>query len=154
MLVMNGNWENAIRESFNMKGLYRHGRVKFLKTIWEMSKTAFDTPREIQVVVDSNNELFISVGSASFVSFINDEEVVGMKLPVKCWVHTHPFGAAYFSGTDLKTINTWRLHMLSAIVLGDNEHQTWMQSSDIMQHHTYKRIKKISFISRSSEKDE
>ena len=28
---------------------------------------AFDTPREIQVVIDSNNRLFISFGTFSFV---------------------------------------------------------------------------------------
>ena len=50
-----------------------------------------------------------------------------MKLPIKCWVHTHPFGKAYFSGTDISTINTWKPHMMSAIVLGDNEHQIWQK---------------------------
>ena len=145
MLVLNGHWEEEIKEAFDMKGMYKHDRIKFLQTIWEMSQTAFDSPREIQVVIDSNNELFISVGSISFVSFTNDEEVVGMKLPVKCWIHTHPFGKAYFSGTDMRTINTWKSVMLSAIVLGDNEHQTWMQSRNIMEHHSYKKIRKIPF---------
>lgn len=143
MLVMNGHWEEEIRNSFSMTGLFKHDRGKFLQAIWEMSITAFDSPREIQVVIDSNDELFISVGSISFVSFTNDKEVVGMKLPVKCWIHTHPFGKAYFSGTDMKTINTWKPLMLSAIVLGDNEHQTWMHTSDIMDHHSYKRITKV-----------
>jgi hypothetical protein len=41
-----------------------------------------------------------------------------LKLPMKCWIHTHPFGEAYFSGTDQKTINTWRMFLEDAIVIG------------------------------------
>ena len=44
-----------------------------------------------------------------------------MKLPLKCWIHTHPFGQAFFSGTDWKTINTWKRVLKSATVLGDNQ---------------------------------
>jgi proteasome lid subunit RPN8/RPN11 len=144
MLVLNGHWEDEIKDSFCIEGLFQHERTEFLKTIWEMSQTAFDSPREIQVVLDSNDELFITVGSASFVSFTDENEVVGMKLPVKCWIHTHPFGRAYFSRTDWKTINSWKPIMLTAIVLGDNEHQVWMRDRKIMEHHTYKRILEIS----------
>ena len=44
-----------------------------------------------------------------------------MKLPLKDWIHTHPFGNAYFSGTDLKTISMWERYLDKATVLGDNE---------------------------------
>jgi len=44
-----------------------------------------------------------------------------MKLPLKDWIHTHPFGNAYFSGTDLKTISMWERYLDKATVLGNNE---------------------------------
>ena len=131
MLVLNGQWKEEIRQAFDngqaLMSIFRDNnpRGKFLETIWQMSMTAFDSPREVQVVIDSNNKLFIDFGTFSFVSFDN-EKVEGMKLPIKCWIHTHPFGHAYFSGTDKKTINTWKSIMKSAIVLGNYEHQTWM----------------------------
>jgi len=92
----------------------------FLTVIWDMSQTAFDIPREIQVVVDADDKLFMSVGTPGYVDFGVDP--IGMKLPIKSWIHTHPFGRAYFSSTDWKTIRTWEPVMETAIVLGDNEY--------------------------------
>ena len=92
----------------------------FLTVIWDMSQNAFDIPREIQVIVDADDKLFMSVGTPGFVDFQVDP--VGMKLPIKSWIHTHPFGRAYFSSTDWKTIRTWEPVMETAIVLGDNEY--------------------------------
>ena len=80
--------------------------------------------KEVSVIVDRDNQLFISKGSRSFVDY-NDESVKGMKIPLKCWIHTHPFGLAYFSGTDWYTINTQRPILDSAIVLGDNQKMKW-----------------------------
>ena len=154
MIILNGNWKDEIIEAFgdgeawktifkkpNDKVVYK--RCSFLKKIWEMSMEAFDSPREVQVVVDNDNRLFISFGTFSFVSF--QEEPTGLKLPIKCWIHTHPFGKAYFSGTDIKTINTWKTQMLSAIVLGDDEHQTWFKNVDYMEHHSYQKTEYIEF---------
>ena len=45
-----------------------------------------------------------------------------MKLPIKCWIHTHPFGEAFFSHTDWTTLDTWKPMMESAIVLGNNQY--------------------------------
>ena len=154
MIVLNGNCKEeiikAVEDGEALRGIFQkpkgtevYKRHFFLEKIWEMSMEAFDSPREVQVVIDSNNRLFISFGTFSFVEF--SEDPVGMKLPVKCWIHTHPFGKAYFSGTDMTTINTWRTRMLSAIVLGDNEHQTWFKNVDYMEHHSYQRTEYIEF---------
>ena len=51
-------------------------------------------------------------------------------MPIKCWIHTHPFGKAYFSGTDWNTINTYEPIMDSAIVLGGTERMTWIKGKD------------------------
>ena len=131
MKIVNEKWQEEIRyvfeeilddrdyldeNSWENEGL-------FLGTIWEMSMTAFDIEREVQVVIDANNNIYSSFGSPSFVEFA--EAPIGMKLPIKCWIHTHPFGKAYFSGTDWSTIKTWEPVMQQAIVLGDNEKMVW-----------------------------
>ena len=95
---------------------------KFLEEIWKAS-TEILPHLEVQVVIDDNNKLFISSGSPSYVDFqINP---VGMKLPIKCWIHTHPFGMAYWSGIDWRTIDTWRPMMKKAIVLGNKQRGIW-----------------------------
>jgi proteasome lid subunit RPN8/RPN11 len=96
-----------------------------------MSTQAFVIPREIQVVVDSNDRLHISVGTPGYVEFKIDP--VGMKLPIKCWIHTHPMGKAYFSGTDWRTLKTWKPMMETAIVLGDNEYWAYTLESEIVK---------------------
>ena len=79
---------------------------------------------EVSVVIDGNNRLFISKGTGSFVDY-ESENVSGMKIPLKCWIHTHPFGAAYFSHIDWNTINKQRFILNSAIVLGNMERMKW-----------------------------
>tara|TARA_Y100000004_G_C8799426_1_gene362712 strand:+ start:204 stop:743 length:540 start_codon:yes stop_codon:yes gene_type:complete len=92
------------------------------EAIWGCSTGLFPG-LEIQVVIDGADNLHWSVGSPGYVDF--PAPPIGMKLPIKCWIHTHPFGSAYFSGTDWKTIDTWRIHMRRAEVLGHNEWGIW-----------------------------
>jgi len=91
----------------------------FHLSIWNAS-TIILNGLEVQVVVDGDDKLHISYGTAGFVSFLKNP--VGLKLPVKCWIHTHPFGAAYFSGTDWNTVSIWEPLMECAYVLGGPEH--------------------------------
>ena len=132
-IIINKNWKKEIQKIYTM---YRklenlddafinpsRDAENFLSMIWHQSQSAFDLPREIQVIIDSNNKLFMNVGTPSFVSFDNESSSLkGMKLPIKCWIHTHPFGQAFFSSTDWKTLDTWKPMMESAVVLGDNEY--------------------------------
>ena len=99
----------------------------FFNTIWDMS-TRILPNLEVQVVIDDNDNCFVSSGSSGFVSFMHNP--VGMKLPIKCWIHTHPFGRAYFSGTDWNTVNTWQKNMKEAYVLGGYEHFGFWQNTD------------------------
>lgn len=92
---------------------------KFLSEIWKAS-TEILPELEVQVVIDDNDRLHISSGTAGYVDFKVDP--VGMKLPIKCWIHTHPFGSAYFSGTDISTVSIWEPMMKSAIVVGGKAH--------------------------------
>ena len=54
-----------------------------------------------------------------------------MCLPIKCWIHTHPFGEAYFSSTDWGTINTWKTVMEYAVVLGNLQYYAYKISEDM-----------------------
>ena len=121
--------KNGLKPNFaNPDTYFENG---FLSEIWKMSQKAFDVPREVQVVIDSNDILHISFGTPGYVDFKIDP--VGMKLPIKCWIHTHPMGNAYFSGTDWKTLKTWKPMMETAIVLGDNQYWAYHLDSEIVK---------------------
>ena len=118
------NWEERIRNAW-ADGNFDFVNENFLDTIWDMSLLAFDIGREVQVVIDGKMNIYISAGDPGFVWF--KEPPTGMTLPIECWIHTHPFGQAYFSGTDWNTIRTWEPVMNSAIVLGDEESMEWIK---------------------------
>jgi hypothetical protein len=92
--------------------------LDFHAAIWYAS-TEILPALEIQVVIDSDNKCHVSTGSSGYVDFTINP--VGMKVPIRCWIHTHPFGSAYFSGTDWRTVNTWQPLMHTAYVLGASE---------------------------------
>ena len=130
--IMNEDWQNNIENIFenfkeDMSYLYPNNETEtFLTAIWNESQGAFDKPREVQVIIDANDKLYISVGTPSYVSFESqDEQLEGMTLPLKCWIHTHPFGVAFFSDTDWRTVHTWEPILSSAIVLGMNEYMAY-----------------------------
>ena len=116
---------------------------RFHSAIWEAS-TKILPNLEVQVVVDANWNLHISSGSSGYVDFqINP---VGMKLPIKCWIHTHPFGSAYFSGVDWRTIRIWGAKMESAYVLGGYDHYgVWSNKlPELLKIITHESVDKIS----------
>lgn len=110
-----------------------------LSVIWEMSTKAFDIPREISVIVDKTGQVYIDVGTPGYVKF--NFEPKGMKLPIVCWIHTHPMGNAYFSSTDWKTLDSWKTVMKSAIVLGNNEYWAYDIERDIAKTVKYGRLR-------------
>ena len=110
--ILDGYWDNCktmIRNAY--EGNYED--EDFLCTIWGVSVGRLEH-KEVSVIVDRNDKLFISKGTSSFVDY-EDEDMTGMKIPFKCWIHTHPSGTAYFS---------------SAIVLGDMERMKWWKSEE------------------------
>ena len=120
--IARGEAEQHVMSAFNrLKG--NHEKVfhalDFHKAIWEAS-TEILPHLEVQVVIDAKNDCFVSTGSAGFVDFGSIPK--GMRMPVKCWIHTHPFGSAYFSGTDIRTVSIWQQLMESAYVLGGIGH--------------------------------
>ncbi len=120
------HYEVLLDEQFNscagpkekLEGVAMH-HLEFQKTIWRASTQTLPN-LEVQVVIDGKNNCFVSTGSPGFVDFF--EPPVGMALPIRCWIHTHPFGAAYFSGTDIRTVSIWEPNMECAYVLGGEGH--------------------------------
>ena len=146
IVVMLADWEEQIMNAWADAGL-SFVDDNFLDTIWEMSLTAFDIPREVQVVIDGKLNVHISAGDPGFVWF--KEPPMGMTLPIECWIHTHPFGKAYFSGTDWNTIRTWEPVMNYAIVLGGSESMEWCKG----ETHTvfYKKVEIPNWVSGEEE---
>ena len=119
--ILDGYWDNCktmIRNAY--EGNYED--EDFLCTIWGVSVGRLEH-KEVSVIVDRNDKLFISKGTSSF-------NPIGMNLPIKCWIHTHPSGTAYFSSTDWNTINAQLPILDSAIVLGDMERMKWWKSEE------------------------
>ena len=75
--IKDENWKEDIRKCHeqlkeDIQYLYQNNSTEtLLNIIWDKSKNAFDSEREVQVLIDSKDDLYISVGSAGFVSFQN-----------------------------------------------------------------------------------
>jgi len=118
---------NLTLESIGLKWKDRHEvdelaytSLKFHDAIWHAS-TEILPNLEVQVVIDSQNNCYVTTGSPGYVEF-GMQPPIGMKLPIRCWIHTHPFGSAYFSGTDIRTVSIWHSQMTEAYVLGGEGH--------------------------------
>ena len=104
--------EYHILEVFNSLPLFKGDQPNYWSSgplydaIWKAS-TEILPNLEVQVVIDAENNCFVTTGSAGYVEF-GMNVPTGMKTPVKVWFHTHPFGSAYFSGTDINTVSIWK----------------------------------------------
>lgn len=106
--------------------------LDFHTAIWEAS-TEILPNLEVQVVIDGNNKCYVTTGSAGYVGEEWENGLnlpIGLKLPIRCWIHTHPFGSAYFSGTDINTVTRFQPVMEQAYVLGGVGHYGfWSQNN-------------------------
>ena len=117
-------WQRPIKEMFS--GDYEC--ESFLEEIWKQSTETLGG-LEVSVIVDRDNNLFLNHGSPGFVDY-EGVNLRGMRLPLRCWIHTYPFGYAFWSGTDNRTLRNWRPALHSAIVLGKGEHLKWEKTSE------------------------
>jgi len=142
---LNPDWKKIIESRYEDVCLIHRSQLKkaidnFHKAIWQMSISAFDKPREIQVVIDGNDKCHISAGNPGYVTFGGQEEgLAGMKFPLKEWIHTHPFGAAFWSGTDMNTLGMYERFLDSATVIGNGEKQSvyFRYDADGNNYHEY-----------------
>ena len=111
---------------------------EFFNAVWHAS-TEILPALEVQVVIDGKNNCYVSTGSSGYVEF-GMKPPIGMTLPIKCWIHTHPFGSAYFSGVDIRTVSNWQPLMKEAFVLGgwEYDHYGYWQQSNPKQLEIYR----------------
>jgi hypothetical protein len=105
--------------------------LSFHADIWAAS-TKILPNLEVQIVIDGNNKCYVTTGSAGYVGEEWENGLnlpVGLKLPIRCWIHTHPFGSAYFSGTDINTVTRFQPIMEQAYVLGGEGHYGFWEQS-------------------------
>ena len=100
-LYIDAYYEQVLGESFeNKKKVNNDFKLKgkgieideLFEHIWYAS-TEILPNLEVQVVIDSNDAIHISSGSSGYVDFQIDP--VGMKLPIKTWIHTHPLDSSW-----------------------------------------------------------
>ena len=119
-------WQKEIKsvwEHLLMKGEDIPRDQRFLDAIWNAS-TEILPGLEISVIIDRNGKLFMNSGSPGYVDY-GGVNLTGMSIPIRCWIHTHPFGFAFWSGTDNRTLRNWRPLNQEAIVIGNGEHLIW-----------------------------
>ena len=112
--------------------------ITFHNAIWHAS-TEILPNLEVQVVIDSQNNCYVTTGSPGYVEF-GMQPPIGMKLPIRCWIHTHPFGSAYFSGTDIRTVSIWHSQMTEAFVLGGEGHYGYWHQDKPKQLEIYRKF--------------
>lgn len=71
--------------------------------------------REVSILIDAEDTIWIDVGDQSQVSL---SPPYGSKLPFKLWVHTHPNMTAYWSDTDQESLKMATNILDAAYVLG------------------------------------
>ena len=124
-------WQKEIKEVWkhlSFKGEDDPSDERFIEAIWNASKNILPG-LEISVIIDRDGKLFMNSGSPGYVDY-GGVMVAGMKIPIKCWIHTHPFGSAFWSGTDTNTLRNWRPILDQAIVIGNQEYLKWDKLED------------------------
>ena len=123
-------WQKDIKEvwrSLCFKGEEDPRNEQFLEAIWHAS-TEILPKLEVSIIVDRDGKLFINRGSPGYVDY-KGVDLKGMTIPLQSWIHTHPFGYAFWSGTDTNTINNWKMVLNEATVLGNGERLTWVKNN-------------------------
>lgn len=106
--------------------------LNFHDAIW-FASTEILPQLEVQVVIDGKNNCFVTTGSAGYVGDEWEKGLdlpIGLTLPIRCWIHTHPFGVAYFSGVDIRTVSIFEPIMECAYVLGGSGHHGFWTNFD------------------------
>lgn len=128
-------WQAEIKEIWrhlSFKGEDDPTNQNFIDSIWNASKSILNG-LEVSVIIDRDGKLFMNSGSPGYVEY-GGVNVAGMKIPIRCWIHTHPFGQAFWSGTDTNTLRNWRPILEQAIVIGNQEYLQWdkLEKKEVM----------------------
>jgi len=132
--ILEERLEGVPHDDKTLLEMVAYHNISFHDAIWHAS-TVILPHLEVQVVIDAKNDCYVSSGSSGFVDFGSVPK--GMKMPVRCWIHTHPFGSAYFSGTDIRTVSIWQSLMETAYVLGGKGHYGFWENDKPKQLDIY-----------------
>jgi len=132
--ILKERLEGVPHDDKTLLEMVAYHNIPFHDAIWHAS-TEILPNLEVQVVIDAKNDCYVSSGSSGFVDFGSVPK--GMKMPVRCWIHTHPFGSAYFSGTDISTVSIWQPLMETAYVLGGKGHYGFWENDKPKQLDIY-----------------
>jgi len=130
--MKNFDWKQHIRDvhgdmADNIQFLFPNNPTEaFLTAIWKMSNDVLEG-KEVHVIVDGKDDLYISSGLPVFVSFEwhEDELTNGapMSIPIKSYIRTGTYGLpASLDENDWRTVRSGSGILDSYIVLGNNEY--------------------------------
>ena len=113
------DWQKVVHaiESSDLDSIELLETIAFLAThetwreVWEIADLL---SREVSILFDSENRVWVDIGTAGMV---RPEPPIGSRLPLRLWVHTHPYNA-YWSPTDLDTLAIYSTILQEALVLG------------------------------------
>ena len=80
-------------------------------SVWNLADSL---KREVSILFDAQGWVWVDIGTIGMVRL---SPPIGSKLPLRLWVHTHPWNA-YWSGTDRRTLATVSGVLDRALVLG------------------------------------
>ena len=89
---------------------------RWWRAIWELGDSM---SREISVLIDAEDKLFVDVGTSGQVKMSPPEDA---KIPFQLWLHSHPLDA-YWSSTDRDTLGCYVGLILEAVVLGHDHYK-------------------------------
>ena len=89
---------------------------RWWRAIWELGDSM---SREISVLIDADDKLFVDVGTSGQVKMSPPEDA---KIPFQLWLHSHPLDA-YWSSTDRDTLGCYVGLILEAVVLGHDHYK-------------------------------
>lgn len=113
------DWKSVIRdvESHKLESPAILETIAFLarNESWrELWGVADLLSREVSVLFDDDDKVWVDIGTSGMV---RPKPPIGSILPLKLWIHTHPYNA-YWSSTDLDTLAVYSPVLNEALVLG------------------------------------
>jgi hypothetical protein len=108
--IQNGN----LRDEAILQSLAFYGIERNWEAVWIIADAL---KREVSLLFDNQGLVWVDVGERGMVRL---SPPLGSRLPLRLWVHTHPWDA-YWSSTDRRTLATVSGILEQALVLG-NDH--------------------------------
>ena len=97
---------DALLQSFAYFAVEHHWQ-----SVWNLADSL---KREVSILFDSQGLIWVDIGT---IGMVHVSPPIGSELPLRLWVHTHPWGA-YWSDTDRRALAGFAGALDEALVLG------------------------------------